>query len=352
MFHHKNEYKLFIQLFFLAALTALASCGKENEAVAEKPMKIPPAQVSGIIASQSEMLNKIYSTGTILPNEEVMLKPEISGRIIKLAFKEGSRISKGQLLVKLNDKDLKAQLSKIEAQISLAKQDESRKKQLFDKKALSLEELQISTTSLETLLAEKDLIKAQIEKTEIVAPFDGMIGLKYVSEGANVTTATNIANFAQNNPIKIEFSVPESYATLIKPGTELTFSLNNKIYGAKVYAVEGKVDAGSRTYKVRASSPNPKGELVPGSFVKIEIVLDKIFNTIVVPSSVIVNELTGNKVYVADGGFARAANIKVGIRTDSTVQVVSGLNVGDTIISTGLMQIKDKSPVIIKNLAK
>lgn len=337
----------------IVSILTLISCNGKDAKMNDAPKKIPIIPVNAVVVEFSELDNKINTTGTILPNEEVDIKPEISGRVVKLNFSEGSRISKGQLLIKLNDRDLKAQLAKITVQENLAKQDESRRKKLLDKKAISQEEYDQSSSALEAILSDKELIKAQIEKTEIYAPFSGIIGLKYISEGANITNATNIVNLLQLDPVKIEFSVPERYASTIRSGTEISFSTNdNKQYKAIVYAVEGKVDQASRTYKVRARCSNSKKELVPGSFVKIEIILEKIKGAIVLPSASIVNELTGNKVYVADNGVARSVDVQTGIRTDREVQIISGINVGDTVMTTGLMQIKDNSKIIVKSIEK
>ncbi len=340
--------KLVLGLFISLVVVA---CNSKDSKKNAAPPPMPPIPVSAVVVKSGELDNKIFTTGSILPNEEVDIKPEISGRVIKLNFREGARVSKGQLLIKMNDKELKANLHKLTVQENLAKKEESRMKQLLAKKAISQEEYDRTASALDAVLAEKEIVNSQIEKTEIYSPFAGTIGLKYISEGANITNLTNIVNLVQLDPVKIEFSVPERYASEIRIGTDISFEIGSgKKFNAKVYAVEGKVDPSSRTYKVRAKCSNSRNELVPGSFVKIEIMLNRINGALVVPSSAIVNEISGNKVYIVHSGVVTSSDVTTGIRTDKNVQILSGVSIGDTILTTGLMQVKDNSKVIVKSI--
>lgn len=342
-----------MKYWIFGLLVLIVACNgkqaKDGIAGAGKPIG-KALTANAIVLKPKSIDNKIVATGTLLPFEEIEIKPEISGKIIKLNFSEGSKVSKGQLLVKLNDKDLKAQLAKVEASLAFAKKDEARKKQMLDKNAASKEEYDKAESTLMSLEAEASLIRAQIEKTEIYAPFAGVIGLRNVSEGANITGSTKIADLIQTDPLKIEFSIPEKHAQNVKVGTEISFSLSDdkKEYKANVYATEGSIDPASRTYKVRAKISNSNGNLKAGSFVKIEILLQRIENTVVVPSSAIINELTGNKVYSVENGIARVKDIKIGIRNENDVQILEGVSFGETLLTSGLLQVKDKMPVKIK----
>ena len=183
--------------------------------------------VSGIVMQYEPFDNSIFSTGTIISNEEVELKSEISGKITKINFKEGSRVRKGDLLIKINDSELQAQLKKNVSRLKLAETREFRQKKLLEQEGISQENYDIAVNEVETIKAEIELIKAQIEKTEITAPFDGVIGLRYISDGAYVTPTTNIATIQNNNPIKIDFSIPQKYFSQVTPGRIIYFKIPN-----------------------------------------------------------------------------------------------------------------------------
>jgi len=342
---NRINLSLIIVIFSVIAI----SCSNDKNAQNQVRQQ-PPMPVSAVIAEPTLIDNRIVTTGTILPYEEIEIRPEISGRVIELLFDEGSRISKGQLLVSLNDKELKANLEKINVQIDLAMQDEQRKRQLLERKAISQEEYDKSDFALKTLKADKLYIESQIEKTKIYAPFSGSIGLRYISEGANISTNTIIAYLLQLDKVKIEFSVPERYASLIKQGTRITFSASSsdELFDAEVYAVEGKIDASTRTFKLRAKCDNPNRIHIPGSFVKIDLIIETIKDAIVLPSSSVVNELAGHKVYIARDGKANGHVVELGIRTETSVQVISGVKPGDTILTSGLMQVRNNSDIIVK----
>jgi membrane fusion protein, multidrug efflux system len=335
----------------LFAALILSACSKDKDAKTNTASGPPPApKVSSFALVPKELQSHVDATGTLLANEEVELKPEVSGRILKIYFREGSTVSKGQLLVKINDSDLQAQLKKIALTEQLAAQDEARQRQLLAIKGNTQEEYDISLNKLKTAQAEKELLLSQLEKTSIIAPFSGTIGLKNISEGAYVTPATIIASIEQINPIKIEFSLPEKYSGLIKNGTQIQFRVNNKeaIYKAVVYAVEPKVDMVSRTLKIRAHAENKSSTLFPGTFASISVTLEKITNALIVPTEAIVPNINKQNVFVYKSGFARLIPVETGIRTDSEIQIVNGLQRGDTIITSGILQLRDSIKVELK----
>lgn len=329
----------------------LSACSKSKDAKTNTASGPPPTpKVSSFVLAPTELQSNIDATGTLLANEEVELKPEVSGRIIKIYFQEGSTVSKGQLLVKINDSDLQAQLKKMQLTEQLAAQDEARQRQLLAIKGNTQEEYDISLNKLKSAQADKELLLSQLEKTSIRAPFSGTIGLKNISEGAYVTPATVIASIDQTNPIKIEFSLPEKYSGLIKNGTQIQFSVNNKeaVYKAVVYAVEPKIDMASRTLKIRARAENKNATLFPGTFASISVTLEKINKALVVPTEAIVPNINKQNIFVYKSGFARLMPVETGIRTDSEIQIVNGLQRGDTIITSGILQLRDSIKVELK----
>ncbi|MGE5683322.1 MAG: efflux RND transporter periplasmic adaptor subunit [Bacillota bacterium] len=305
--------------------------------------------VNAVIVQPEKLANTIVSTGTVLANEEVELRSEISGKIVKIYFKEGSHVRKGDLLLKINDADLQAQLSKANFLRERAEQREYRQRMILKKEGTSQETYETALSDLNTQKAEIDLIKAQIAKTEIRAPFDGTIGLKSVSEGSYISPSTKIASLQNTTSVKIDFSIPERYSNLVKTGNTITFTIqgNNDKYSAKIFAIEPKIDPVTRTLQIRAISNNKSGSVHPGSFAKVELFLNEIPDAIMVPTESLVQDIKGTKVFVSRNGKASAKVIELGIRKESKIQVVNGLNAGDTVLTTGLMQIKPGSPVKI-----
>ncbi len=297
-----------------------------------------------------ETLDDIYrAKGRLIPDEEVDLSFETSGKITDIFFKEGTQVRKGELLAKINDKPLKAELQKLQAQLPLAQDRVKRQQTLLENDAVSKESFESVSTELEKLYADIELVKAKLAQTELRAPFDGQIGLRQVSEGTYVSPTTVISKIT---PIKVEFSVNESQAYDIKPGTPLQFSWGNDRtkYDAKVYAVEPRIDENLMTVMIRALYPNTDGRIKPGHSAAIEMQLGRYENTIAVPSLSVIAELGRDIVYVYKDGTAQATVVKKGIRTESAVQILEGLSAGDTLITTGVMQLRDGMAVKLNGI--
>ncbi|MCX6149549.1 MAG: efflux RND transporter periplasmic adaptor subunit [Ignavibacteriales bacterium] len=324
---------------------------KENSLInARSREQVIPVNV--YILKASKLDDKLLTTGSILANEEVELRSEVSGKITKIFFSEGRKVKKDDLLIKINDSELQAQLLKANSQKKLAEEKEYRQKVMLKKEAISQEEYDISLNELNSLDAELQLIKAQIDKTEIHAPFDGVIGLKAVSDGSYVTPDKKIATLQNINPLKIDFSIPEKYFTQIKVGSGITFGIQgiNKKYSGKIYAIEPKIDASTRTIQIRAITKNEKSEIFPGSFAQVEINLKVIDNALSIPTEALIPDVKGQKVYIVKNGKAIPKPVEVGIRKEKIIQVVSGLSEGDSVITSGLMQIRPNAQVKVSSV--
>ncbi len=309
----------------------------------------PPVGVNVMVVNFENINNIVTSSGTLFPNEEIDLKAEASGRLVALNIKEGSRVQAGQIIAKIKDTDLQAQLKKLNYEIELAKQTEARQKKLLDINAISREEYEITANKINTLNADKDLIESNLEKTVLKAPFSGKIGFKNISQGAFVSTGGSIATLVQTNPIKVDFSIPEKYSTLVTVGRQVAFEVEgqNETYSASIIAIDPKIDPNLRTLKLRALAKNPNERLLPGMFVKVNLDLENA-RTMMVPTQSIVPVLKGKKVYIVENGKAKEIMVETGIRTDKNVQILSGLNAGDSLIVSGIMSLKNESPVKIK----
>jgi len=306
--------------------------------------------VSGFLVLPTGMNELINSTGTLRPDEEVELSFETSGKIVGINFTEGTRVKKGDLLAKINDKPLQAQLEKLQAQQKLVEEKEFRQRSLLDKDAISQESYDQIVTELQTIQADINLIKARISETELRAPFNGIIGLRYLSEGSYATPSTKIARLIKMSPIKLEFSIPERYADEVNIGFPVVFTIDNKNYNAKVYAVDPKIDLTTRTIVLRALYPNSREELKSGRYASVTLRLSQIENAIAIPSEALIPEMEGEMVYVYRKGKATGSKVSTGLRTESLIQITNGLKFGDTLITTGILQLRQNLPVMLDTL--
>ena len=320
--------------------------GSDQNTVANNP-GARMITVNGSIVKPQTLENKIFSNGTLLSNEEVEIRSEITGKITAIHFEEGKRVKQEELLVKINDDELQATLKKNKARETLALDKEYRYKQLLDKNLTSQQEYDVALSELNSVLADIEYTEAQIAKTEIRAPFDGVVGLRYVSVGSYISPQVRIATLQDVNPIKVDFAVPQKYFGLIKQGKTIYVKLASaeNAYKGTIYAVEPKIDKDTRTVLARAVVPNERGDLTPGAYVEIQIVLEELNNAVMVPTDVLVPDIEGEKVFVYKNGFAVPQRVKTGIRTENAIEIISGLDKGDTLIVSGIIQLRPNSPV-------
>ncbi len=307
---------------------------------------------SGFVIKPTQLNEIIYSTGSLLPDEEVDLSFETSGKIVGIYFEEGTRVSKGKLLAKINDKPLQAQLLKLQAQIKLTEEKEFRQSQLLDRDAISRESYDQVATELQSLKADIMLIEARIAETELRAPFDGIVGLRMISEGAFATTQTKIVRLVKISPLKIEFSIPERYSGEISPGFPITFTIDgvSNNFNAKVYAVDPQVDINTRTITVRALYQNRNNELKPGRFASVTALLSQIDNAVSIPTEAVIPEMEGEKVFIYKNGKAEQRQVTLGLRTESNIQIKDGLAFGDTLLTTAILQLRQDIPIQLDTL--
>ncbi len=289
----------------------------------------------------------IDASGTLQSNEEVEIKPEINGRITHLYFKEGTNVKKGDLLVKIYDEDLKAQLQKLRLQQQLAKTTLERQENLLKINGISRQDVDVTRNQVSAYAADIDYTQTQLQKTELRAPFSGRLGLRNVSEGAIVSSAVVITTLQQIDPLKIDFTVPEKYRNLIKNGDKVKFTVagDQQEHNGSIYAIDPKIDLATRTVKLRAIVPNSGATLFPGSFAQVRINLKDLPDAIMIPSQAVIPGTRDKRVIVADSGKAKFVVVETGIRDQNSVQIVSGLKPGDTVITTGILQLKPGMPL-------
>jgi membrane fusion protein (multidrug efflux system) len=361
-----NRFKVVITILLILALAGIIFYPKIKPLFASKsnsPSGRPQAgvpgggsmqgrqllNVSGFVIQPVRMSDFRNSTGELGPDEEVELSFETSGKIVGINFTEGTRVKKGDLLAKINDRPLQAQLEKLQAQKKLVEEKEFRQKSLLEKDAISQESYDQIVTELQTIQADINLIRARISETELRAPFDGIIGLRYLSEGSYANPSTKIAKLVKISPLKLIFSVPERYANEVSIGFPVTFTMDgsNEIYNAVVYAVEPEVEQQTKSIVIRALYPNKNEELKAGRYASVSLLLSKIENAIAIPTEALIPEMEGEMVYVYRKGKAEEVKVGTGLRTETLVQIVDGLKFGDTLLTTGILQLRQSLPVVL-----
>jgi membrane fusion protein, multidrug efflux system len=306
-----------------------------------KAQGTPPTLVKAMVVSQSSLVDQIQVTGTILPNEEVTLTSEVGGMIQAINFTEGSTVAQGSILVKLNSADLVAQHEKLTYRANLLENKENRQRKLLEKGGVSQEEYESSLAEWNAVKAEIRELNARILKTEIRAPFSGTIGLRSVGKGSYINPGTNIARLVNLDMLKAEFSIPEKYSNQIQKGQKVIINHEGeRVYEAQIYAVEPKINLNTRTVTAKAVFQNTDNSLMPGTFVNIKIILKQYEKAIQIPSSALIPELGGQKVYKYQAGKAVSTKIETGVRGNENVQVISGLQMGDTLITSGLLNLR------------
>lgn len=338
----------------IVIVTLLASCGGSKGETAKGGGRPNGMFAQGYIVSPGAFSNIYTTSGTLLPNEQVDIKPEISGRVTGIHFREGASVSKGQLLVQLYDGEIKAQLEKLKAQRKLQTKTEERQKALVDIGGISQQDYEATQTQLQSIDADIAYAEAQLRATKILAPFSGHIGIRNISEGAVVTPSTVIALLQQNNPLKIDFDIPGQYVDAVRNNTEVLFSINgiqDTLIG-NIMAADPGADAITRTIHVRATVPNNNNQLVAGSFANVMLPLTSSNNAILVPSQSVIPTTKDKLVAVLKDGKASMVKVVLGARTSNKVEILNGLKAGDTILTTGLMQVKDGIPVNITGITK
>ena len=308
--------------------------------------------VDAIVVKSAQLDNKLNVTGSVLPNESLELKSEVSGKIIAIYFREGKPVKKGDMLIQMNDDEIEAQLEKQKYNRKLNEDNEFRQRKLLEKDAISQEEYDNALNRLNTTVADIRLLETQLAKTKIQAPFDGVIGLRFVSEGAYISPSTVIATLYNISPAKIEFAVPSRYSTQVAPGKKIRFTIESdlQVYDGQVYAIEPRIDPATRTLKIRALAENRHGNLLPGQFVKVELILESINNAILVPTEAVIPEQAGKKVFILENGKAKEVFVETGMRTANSLEVLTGLKPTDTLLTTGILQLRPGMDVQISKL--
>ncbi len=341
-----------ILLGFLLAF-ALFSCssGNQDKSKDNKAGK-KSIVVEGYVVKPTVLDQTIMISGTLKPFEETVLMPDVPGRVVSVNLPEGTFVKKGTLLVKLFDEDLKANLKKLNTQLEIAEQTLKRQNELL--KVSGISELEYDQTELQVNSIKDDIeiLQVQIRKTEVIAPFDGIIGLRNVSVGAQITSTTPLTTIREIDRMKLDFSVPEKYSREVKEGKKVQFTVqgDDTKYEGRVMATEESIEADTRNLKVRAVVDGKTGSLKPGAYATVELALAENKDALMVPTQSIIPQERNKKVILVRNGKAAFTTVKTGVRQSALIEILEGVAAGDTVVTTGILFLKPDQPVKLSKL--
>jgi membrane fusion protein (multidrug efflux system) len=326
----------------------LMPAGDEEAAAAERTAEPQRLTVDVKVVQPAPLVERLATTGTIQADEQVEIRSEIAGVVESIHFDEGVRVARGRLLLQLEDEQLEAERDRARFRVDLARQRELRQQDLLSQELISQDDYDTALSERNVLEAELRLAEARLAKTHIEAPFDGLIGFRFVSVGAAIGPQTPIATLQKTDPVKVEFSVPERYGAEVRVGEIILFGVkgSQERHSGRVYAIEPTIDQETRSLRARARSPNPAGELLPGSFADVELTIREIPDALTVPAIAVIPELGGKKVFVLEDGRAVPRFVETGIRTDTEVQIVRGLQPEERVIVSAVQQLVAGAPVV------
>lgn len=341
--------KKYHKLITIAAVSAMiVSCGGKKEAVNPKRGGRPNMLTAEAIVVKAQPFQTEYTTsGSLFPNEEVQILPEVAGRVISISFTEGAKVTKGQELVKLYNEDIKAQIQKSKAQRELQEKIKARQAELLRIGGISRQDYETTTAQIQSIDADIAFYQAQLRKTVIYAPFNGRIGIRNISVGAVISPGTVIATLQQTRILKMDFTVPDQYKPEVANGKIVRFTVTGSqdtFYG-KISALEPTANTVTRTIKARALVQNEDHKLVAGAFTHVVIPFNNNRNALLIPSQSLIPTDRDKKVAIALNGKAKLVTVTTGARTSDNVEILQGLKEGDTVLTTGIMQVKDNMQV-------
>jgi membrane fusion protein, multidrug efflux system len=333
--------KILLSIIALFAISGMLSCKQKGNKTQEKP----PVKVNVIIAEKADFSASIEVNGSALSEEMIELHPEISGRLIYLNIPDGASVKAGTVLAKINDADLQAQLEQQKVQLDLATKTEERLRKLLAVNGVNQSEYDASLSQVNAINANINILNAELDKTIIKASFSGILGLRMVSPGAYVTPQTILGTLQQIDKIKIDFTVPETYSKLVAVGNTVHIKTNetDEKLTAVISAIEPQINPDTRNIKARARLKD--GYVSPGTFVKV--ILNKNDQRIVVPSNAIIPNASSSQVIVIKNNKAQFVNVETGLRNEDAVELLQGINSGDSIVVSGVLFVRPNSSVTI-----
>lgn len=297
---------------------------------------------------------KVTAVGDLLANEDVEIKSPVSGNVMDILYKEGEQVHQGELLVKIDDRAWQARKKGLEAQLASAVSDLRRKENLLEVEGASQAEVEQARASVDDLKARIDEMRLKIDLAKIHAPFSGQVGMRDFSKGAFMAQGERITRLVQSSTLRVNFTLPAKYSRHIHKGMDVNVVGNatGDTVIAKIYAINPVMDVSTRSLNVRARLNNDAGRLMPGDFVEVSMLLNENPDAILIPAEAIIPELNSHVLYTITNGKAERRQVKIGKRTKRSVEIEQGLQQGDTVMVTGLLQVRAGQQVEVKKLKK
>jgi len=339
-----------LHVIFVILIFIIISCGKKNEKNQSRSSSGPNLMVEAVIIKPVKLDDKVYVTANLLSYEEVELKAPVTGTVLSINFQEGQYIRKGQSLIQIDDRNWKAQIKGARAQLVNAKNELERKTELIKVGGASQQDIDNAQATVNSLEAQIEQLSVYVTLANVVAPFDGKVGMRNFSLGSFLTQGQTITVLAQSRKLKVDFNLSSRYLDKIRVGHKVSVISSSDTAEAVVYAINPTVSTSSRTIQIRALIDNNSKNFVPGDFAEVIIPVNIDENALVVPSNCIVPELNSQTVYFYKNKRAVRKEIVPGIQNEKIVQILEGISPGDTIITTGLVQIKDQMMVQISKI--
>lgn len=342
----------FARFLFIGAAALLL--GNPGFAADEKPSAVPkgppPTSVETATVTPGSVSATITAVGTLLADEAVVIRPEIAGRVAAINFSEGQPVKKGATLLTLDDSIPRAEYDQAQADLALAKSNYDRAIDLFRKGSGSARSRDESLAALQATTARLALARAKLDKTRIVAPFSGLLGLRQVSIGDYLTPGQDIVNLVDVDPLKVDFRVPETFLAKLRTGQSINVQVDafaGQTFAGEVYALDPRIDTQGRSVALRARIANPNAELRPGLFARVTLVTEQRNDVLLIPEQAIFARGADSYVYVIRDGKAVLTRIILGLRQGVQVEVVEGLAAGDQVVSAGHLKLRNGAPVRI-----
>jgi len=317
-----------------------------------KPMAMP-VQLAPV--KQSSVTTDATAVGTLIANESVMIRPEIAGRVTGIHFKEGERVAAGAKLLSIDSAEIQAQRAASESERLLSQQRHDRAVELYSKKFISSQALDEARANLSRAKARIDEDDARLRKSEIRAPFAGTLGLRMISPGAYVKAGDDVVRLEDTSVIKLDFRLPETFLARLRRDQQLTLQVDaypERAFKGRTYAIDSSVDEKTRTVLVRARVPNAGGELKPGMFARVSLVLERFPNALLIPEQAIVPRGGQNFVFRVVEGKALLTAVETGNRVPGEVQVLKGLSATDRVVTDGHQKLQNGMMIFDVKAAK
>ncbi|MEO6191291.1 MAG: efflux RND transporter periplasmic adaptor subunit [Saprospiraceae bacterium] len=341
-------YIKIVVFFFL-----FVECKKTTDHQSSTPSQAPrPSSAEAIIIKGEQLDENLRVAGVLLAAEQVIIHPEISGKVTQIFFKDGQVVNKNQLLLKLNDEDLIAKLNKLKIQEELLHINEQRQSELLKVKAIGNAEYENSSLQYKNILSDINILKTDLKKYYIRAPFNGTLGFRNISPGDFINSSTNITTLTQVHPLKLKFSVSEQYINRVQVKQKILFSCDNQntTYSATINSLSPFLNEESKNLEILALVDHSPKTLRPGLFATVQFNISKKSKSIMVPSQCIIPRIKDKQVALYKSGKVMFSIVEIGFRDSSRVEILSGIQIGDTILTTGLMKVKEGTSINLINL--